>query len=217
MEDLLIFPFGGNARDALPVVAALNRQGPRWRVLGFLDDDAQLRGAECWGHAVLGDRGLLREHGEAKVLAVPGNPDNYLRRGEIIAGLGVPPERFATLVHPGADIPPESEIGPNTLIMAGVVATTNVRIGAHCVVLPNTVLAHDVVIGEHCLIGSNVSFSGGVVVEPNAYIGTGTKIINGVRVGQGALIGLGACVIRDVEPYSVIVGNPGRLLRRQQP
>ena len=37
----------------------------------------------------------------------------------------------------------------------------------------------------------------------------------GVTVGDGSIIGLSAVVIGDVEPFSIVVGNPGRTLRKR--
>jgi acetyltransferase-like isoleucine patch superfamily enzyme len=43
-----------------------------------------------------------------------------------------------------------------------------------------------------------------------AYIGAGAKVLSGVTVGQGAVVGAGSIVLRDVAPFTVVVGNPAR-------
>lgn len=54
---------------------------------------------------------------------------------------------------------------------------------------------HDVVIGNDVWIGSHVTIMGGVVI------------------GNGAIIGSYAVVTKDVPPYSIVVGNPGRVVK----
>jgi acetyltransferase-like isoleucine patch superfamily enzyme len=54
-----------------------------------------------------------------------------------------------------------------------------------------------------------------VVIENNCDIGVGTIILPGVTIGTGSMIGAGSVVTRDVEPYSVVAGNPARLLRKR--
>lgn len=56
---------------------------------------------------------------------------------------------------------------------------------------------------KRCLIGHDV------------WIGHGAIVMGGVTIGTGAVIGSGAVVTKDVDPYSVVVGNPARPLRKR--
>ncbi len=47
-----------------------------------------------------------------------------------------------------------------------------------------------------------------------AWIGARSIILKGVTVGEGAIVGAGSVVTKDVEPYTMVGGNPARLLRR---
>lgn len=51
------------------------------------------------------------------------------------------------------------------------------------------------------------------VVGSDVWIGEGAFIKAGVKVGDGAVIGMGAVVTKDVAPYSIVAGNPARLIR----
>ena len=53
----------------------------------------------------------------------------------------------------------------------------------------------------------------GIVVEDGAWIGGGAIVLDGVRIGRNAVVGAGAVVTRDVPPYTVVVGNPARVVR----
>lgn len=214
MRDLVLFPFGGNAKEAVGVVAAINALAPTYRLLGFMDDNPQVQGQRFCGVPVLGGRAILEDHPQALLLAVPGRPDNFQRRLAIIQSLGLPPSRLATLVHPSAQLGPGVSLGANCLVMAGVVLTAQVSLGDSCVLLPNSVVSHDTCLGRGCLVGSNVSISGGVTVEELCYLGSGCRIIQEVVIGAGSLVGLGAVVIRSCPPGSVLAGNPARELPR---
>ena len=50
-----------------------------------------------------------------------------------------------------------------------------------------------------------------VYIGNDVWIGSNVFIKNGVKIGDGAIIGAGCVVIRDVEPYSIVVGVPGNL------
>lgn len=45
------------------------------------------------------------------------------------------------------------------------------------------------------------------------WIGFNAIILKGVTIGEGAVVGAGAVVTRDVEPYTVVAGNPARVVR----
>jgi len=213
MKDLLLFPFGGNARESLLAVLAQNSIEPTWNVLGFIDDDASLWGKEYYGFEVLGGRKMFSNFPSAQVLAVPGNPEYFLKRRKIISCLGLSPDRFATIIDPSTRIAPDSKIGRNTVLMANVMVSCSVVIGNHCVVLPNTVISHDSWIGDYSLIGSNVSISGSCKISHTCYIGSGARIKDHLSIGAQCLVGLGSCVIKDVPEKTVVAGNPARYLR----
>lgn len=51
-------------------------------------------------------------------------------------------------------------------------------------------------------------------IKKNAWIGTGAIILPGVTIGENAVVGAGSVVTRDVEPNTVVAGNPARVIRR---
>jgi sugar O-acyltransferase (sialic acid O-acetyltransferase NeuD family) len=202
---LLIFPFNGNALEALDCL------GPAHRLLGFVDDTPEKQGVSRRGHPVF-TRAAFDKWPAAQVLAVPGSAQSYRTRRALIEGLGLRAERFASVIHQRAVVSPLASIGRNTLIMAGVVITSNAVIGDHVCVLPNTVIHHDVRIGAWSLIGSNVTVAGHTHIGENCYIGSGSSLMNGLRIGDGALIGLGSTVLKNVSAQARVAGNPARPL-----
>ena len=52
-----------------------------------------------------------------------------------------------------------------------------------------------------------------VTIKDKAWIGFNVSILKGVTIGEGAVVGAGSVVTRDVAPYSVVAGNPVRLIR----
>jgi sugar O-acyltransferase (sialic acid O-acetyltransferase NeuD family) len=202
-KDLLIFPYGGNGLEALSCL------GKEYHFIGFVDDNAEKQGQNLQGFEIM-PRSAFEKYKSAMVLAVPGNPQSYSRRSEIISGLGLKNERFATVIHPSANVSVLSKIGFNCLIMAGVVLTSNCILGNHICILPNTVIHHDSNVRDYCLVGSNVTLAGNTNIEENCYIGSGTSVINGVTIGKLSLVGLGSNVVRSIPGASKVAGNPAR-------
>jgi serine O-acetyltransferase len=85
-----------------------------------------------------------------------------------------------------------------------------------------------VVIGETCEIGNNVVIYQGVTlggtgkergkrhptIGNNVVIGSGSKVLGSFEVGDNVNIGSNSVVLREVPPNSTVVGNPGRIVKR---
>ncbi len=56
---------------------------------------------------------------------------------------------------------------------------------------------------------------GDTVVGNDVWLGTGAMVMPGVSIGDGAIIGAGAVVAQDVAPYTIVAGNPARVIRRR--
>lgn len=56
-----------------------------------------------------------------------------------------------------------------------------------------------------------------VAIGHDVWIGHGVVVLPGRTIGTGAVVGAGAIVTRDVEPYTIVVGNPARPVRRRFP
>ena len=51
-----------------------------------------------------------------------------------------------------------------------------------------------------------------VVVEEDVWLGANVTLLSGVKVGRGATVGAGAVVRTNVPPYSIVTGNPAKVV-----
>lgn len=56
---------------------------------------------------------------------------------------------------------------------------------------------------------------GNVIIGSDVWIGSGATILSGVNIGHGAVIGAKAMVTKNIPPYSIVVGNPGRIIKKR--
>ncbi|MFM6647643.1 MAG: DapH/DapD/GlmU-related protein [Microcystis panniformis] len=56
----------------------------------------------------------------------------------------------------------------------------------------------------------------GIVIEDDVWIGCGCKILDGINIGKSSVIGAGSVLTKDVEPYSVVVGVPGKVIKKRE-
>ena len=62
---------------------------------------------------------------------------------------------------------------------------------------------------------TDMPFKGDTVIGNDVWIGQNAVILPGVHIGDGAIIGANSVVGSDVDPYTIVVGNPAKLLRKR--
>jgi UDP-2-acetamido-3-amino-2,3-dideoxy-glucuronate N-acetyltransferase len=122
-------------------------------------------------------------------------------------------------VMPGAVIGGNCNIGQNVVISPKVRLGNNVKVQNNVSVYTGVTCEDDVFLGPGCVF-TNVlnprSFISrkdefkSTLVKRGASIGANATILCGLTVGEYAMIGAGAVVTKDVPPYALVVGNPGR-------
>jgi len=116
-------------------------------------------------------------------------------------------------------------------IMAVNQFITNIDIHPGATIGENVFIDHGigVVIGETTIIGNNVTIYQGVTlggvslnpgkrhptIEDDVTIGAGAKILGNITIGKGSKIGANSVVVKDVPPYSTVVGIPGKVIKRK--
>jgi sugar O-acyltransferase (sialic acid O-acetyltransferase NeuD family) len=105
-------------------------------------------------------------------------------------------------------------IGNGCVIMPGATINAGTILGEHVIVNTNASVDHDCVIDSIVHISPGCSISGNVKIGEGTHIGTGTSIIQDINIGRWCIIGAGSTIIRNIPDFSVVVGNPGRLIRK---
>lgn len=90
---------------------------------------------------------------------------------------------------------------------SGVVIGNRVLIASHVTI---TSLTHDYTIDD---MRFKKAISKKVTVNDDVWIGSHAVILPGITIGQGAVIGAGAIVTKNVPKYSIVVGNPAKIIK----
>lgn len=125
-------------------------------------------------------------------------------------------------IEPGAIIREQVEIGKNSVIMMNATVNAGVKIGEETMIDMGAVIGSRARIGSRCHIAANSVVAGvleppsrnEVVIEDDVFIGANSVVLEGVRVGHDSVIGAMSLVTKDVPPHSVVMGIPGRIVRK---
>lgn len=114
--------------------------------------------------------------------------------------------------------------GPATRICGEI---SDVHIGAFCSIASSVVIQefyHNYNMVTTYNINSNIIgepvpnekiSKGPIIIEDDVWIGSNSVILSGVKIGRGSIIGAGSVITKDIEPYSIVGGNPAKILRKR--
>jgi UDP-2-acetamido-3-amino-2,3-dideoxy-glucuronate N-acetyltransferase len=127
------------------------------------------------------------------------------------------------------------EVGDETKIGTFVEVQKGARIGKRCKISSHTFICEGVTIEDEVFVGHSVVF----INDPDPYattddgelktdadwvriptkvgfraaIGSNVTVMCGVTIGEGALVGAGSVVTKDVPPWTIVAGNPAKVIR----
>ena len=168
-------------------------------------------------NVVIGNNTYIDDHTVIKSNTIIGS-NVFIGCNCTIGGVGFGYEKddfgnFSLIPHLGNVIIHDFvEIGNNTTIDRAVLGSTlifeNVKID-------NLVhIAHGVKIGRNSMIIANSMVAGSVIIGDNVWVAPSGSILNGIEIGENSVIGMGAVVMKSVTDFDVIVGNPGRSIKK---
>lgn len=127
------------------------------------------------------------------------------------------------------------EIGDETKIGTFVEIQKGAKIGKRCKISSHTFICEGVTLEDEVFVGHNVTFTNdrfprattadgklqteadwkceATLVKRGASIGSSVTLLCGIEIGEYAIIGAGSVVTKNVPPYTVVAGNPARVIR----
>lgn len=129
-----------------------------------------------------------------------------------------------TKIWINSQIREKCEIGANCIISKDTYIDTEVKIGNNCKIQNSVSVYHGVTIEDDVFVGPNVCFTNDKVprafdpewtitptlVRKGASIGANSTIVCGITIGKYAMIAAGSVVTKNVESYSLVMGNPAK-------
>lgn len=129
-----------------------------------------------------------------------------------------------TKIWINSQIREKSEIGINCIISKDTYIDTEVKIGNNCKIQNGVSVYHGVIIEDDVFVGPNACFTNDKVprafdpewkitptfVKKGASIGANATIVCGITLGEYCMVAAGSVVTKDVEPYSLVMGNPAK-------
>ena len=121
-----------------------------------------------------------------------------------------------------------AKIGKNCVLSKDVYVDCNVKIGDECKIQNSVSIYDGVTIESEVFVGPNATFTNDKVprafnadweitktlVQQGASLGANCTIVCGIVIGEYSMIAAGSVVTKNVPPYTLVAGNPARVVAK---
>jgi sugar O-acyltransferase (sialic acid O-acetyltransferase NeuD family) len=204
-----IYGAGGFGLETLDICLSAMDAGrePRHRMCFIVDGSPE---KEVLGYPIVELADC--QQGAVVTIAV-GEPLVRTKLAEKVAAAGL---QLRSAIAPSAVISPSAVIEEGVIIAPFCSVQARAFIGRNAAVNTMAIIGHDVQVAEDAVISSMVNLGGAVKVGPRAYVGMGGMIREKLTVGADSIVGMGSVVHNDVPEEVIAMGNPARVVRRNE-
>lgn len=209
MKKLGIYGAGGLAREVLELAKTINDIEHRWDDYVFVDiepSDHLLNGTQ-----IVSEEYVFEYKNDIEAVIAVGEP---ALRNKIYDKIIARNVKLTNLIHPDVRISETTTLGKGVVVCAGTVITCNVTIDDNVYIHPHATIGHDICIGKHSNIGANTEIGGANILGERVFMGFLSGTVQGIEIGDDVEISAGAIVFRNVDQGLIVMGNPARVIRK---
>jgi sugar O-acyltransferase (sialic acid O-acetyltransferase NeuD family) len=119
-------------------------------------------------------------------------------------------------IHPQAIVSASVEMNYGIMISANATINPLVSLGQGVICNTSCSIDHECIIEDFAHIAPGAVLCGNVRIGAGSFVGANAVIKQGITVGRNVMIGAGSVIIRDVPDNTTVVGNPQRILEKEE-
>lgn len=204
--------------EIFDLISDINKFKYQYEIVAIIDDSYELIGKVFNNITIKGP--IMTEINtfseDIKFVFAIGSVKSRLNRKKIIKNLNLNPNRFVTLIHPTVKIYSNTKIGYGCIIHYGSIILSQSIIENFTLISACCVIGVKNLIGEGCLFASSITTATDIQIGSYSFIGAGVIIAPNIEIGPGSMIGLGSCVFRNTLSGEFTLGNPSRVINKEE-
>jgi sugar O-acyltransferase (sialic acid O-acetyltransferase NeuD family) len=217
MDPVPLICLGASNPETIRILRAINAApGPRLDLLGFIDNDKTKQGTRFHGYPVMGGLEVIDRVDRVRTRFVNLITSTAVARHATTRQLLERGAVLGNLIHPNVSLDMVT-LGVGHYIQESVILQAEVSLGDNTSIHMGSLIGHESRVGRSVFIAHGCNLSGKVQVGDGVQMGVGVSILPRLTIGEWSIIGGGTVVVKDVAPYTVVVGNPARVLRELDP
>lgn len=212
IKDIAIYGAGGFGREVACLIRLINESlpEPRWNIIGFFDDNEELKGTRNeYGQVLGGITELNAWESHLDIAIAIGTPQivKHIADGITNENIG-----FPNIIAPNVQWLDKQNVrmGKGNIICSGCLISCNVELGNFNILNGFIPVGHDTTLGNYNVIMPSCNISGGVIMGECNFMGVKSVILQYLKVGNNVKIGAGSIVLRNTKDGYLYIGIPAQ-------
>lgn len=211
MKDIAIFGAGGFGREIACLINIINKESPTWNLIGFFDDNPELKGTANEYGEIFGGVDVLNAWNKPLcILMAIGSGSTVKKVVEKIKNDCIVFPNF--FYKPSFSDENNVKLGKGNIIIDSHFSCA-VTLGDFNIMNGGVVFGHDDTIGNYNTFMPGVRVSGEVKVGNECFFGVGSIVLQQLMIGERVKLGAGSVMMTKPKNDSLYIGNPARLFR----
>ena len=211
MKDIAIFGAGGFGREIACLINLINKETPTWNLIGFFDDNPDLKGKRNEYGEILGGVDVLNAWNKPlNVLMAIGSGTTVKKVVDKIYNKKV---EFPNLLYKVTYSDEKNfSIGKGNIVISTIFSCA-VSIGDFNVTNGSVVFGHDTKVGNYNTFMPATRISGEVIIGNECFFGVGSIVLQQLRIGNRVRISAGSVMMTKPKDDCLYIGNPAKIFK----
>lgn len=212
MKDIAIFGAGGFGREVACLIKNINRDNPTWNLIGFFDDNLDLKGSRNEYGEVLGGIDVLNQYDQELAVVIAIGRPSIVKK--IVENIDNPNICFPNLVAPDVSFLDKENfsMGRGNIICNKCWLSCNVHLGDFNILNVCVTIGHDAKLGNYNSLMPAVNISGEVSIGDENFFGVSSVVLQQKKIGCNTVIGGNSMIIKNTKDGKTYIGNPASAL-----
>ena len=211
MRDLAIFGAGGFGRELACLINMLNKKIPTWNLIGYFDDNPELKGKRNEYGDILGGKNELNAWDRPLSVFMAIGSGSVVKK--VVAGLHNDYLEFPNFFYQTTFSDENNvQLGKGNILI-GTHFSCAVRLGDFNVMNGDVVFGHDDIIGNYNTFMPGVRISGEVKMGDECFFGVGSIVLQQLKIGDRVKLSAGSVMMTKPKNDSLYIGNPAKLFK----
>ena len=208
MKDIAIFGAGGFGREVACLINLINKETPTWNLIGFFDDNPELKGKRNEYGEILGGVDVLNSWDKPISVLMAIGSGQIVK--QVVGRIQNNYVEYPNLLYKATYSDENNfSIGKGNIVISTIFSCA-VSLGDFNVTNGSVVFGHDAKVGSYNTFMPATRVSGEVEIGNECFFGVGSIILQQLKIGDRVKLGAGSVLMTKPKNENLYLGNPAK-------